>query len=206
MCNHYRNNPEALSTWAEYVSWNLPRVDPPAEKDMWPKKRGLVIGWGVEEGEEAGCPVAASMMWGIPCQVPGKRPGTKLTKHVTNVRNLESPFWRSMLNNPERRCLVPFTSFAEPVIGGGRAEHWFTVRDRPVSMFAGIWRPTEQGDAFAFLTCEPNALVAPLHPKAMPVILDEAAHVKWLTADWDEAKPLVSAYPSQLMAVESPAP
>ena len=143
-------------------------------------------------------------MWGVPCQVPGKRPGTKLTKHVTNVRNLSSPFWRSMLTNPERRCLVPFTSFAEPVIGGGRAEHWFTIKDRPLAAFAGIWRPTEVGEAFAFLTCEPSPLIAPLHPKAMPVILSEADYRAWLTGDWEDTQALASAYPSQLMAVTSP--
>lgn len=37
--------------------------------------------------------------------------------------------------------------------------------------FAGIWRPSEVGDVYACPTCEPNPLVAPLHPKAMPVIL-----------------------------------
>lgn len=204
MCNHYRNDPDQLSTWAEYIGWNLPRVDPPAETDMWPKRQGMVIGWGVEEGEEAGAPVPQSMMWGVPCQVPGKRAGTKLTKHVTNVRNLDSPFWRSMLKDPARRCLVPFSSFAEPVIGGGRAEHWFRVRDRPIACFAGIWRPTEQGNAFAFLTCEPNSLVEPLHPKAMPVVLDEADYEKWLTADWDDVKRLACPFPSQLMELVSP--
>jgi putative SOS response-associated peptidase YedK len=29
----------------------------------------------------------------------------------------------------------------------------------------------ETCDLFAFLTCEPNGVVAPIHPKAMPVIL-----------------------------------
>jgi putative SOS response-associated peptidase YedK len=55
---------------------------------------------------------------------------------------------------------------------------------------------------FAFLTCEPNPLVAPLHPKAMPVILQEADYQKWLTADWAGAAKLVAPFPSQLMAVE----
>ena len=105
-----------------------------------------------------------------------------------------------MLKDPARRCLVPFTSFAEPVIGGGRAEHWFTIRDRPLAAFAGIWRPTaEEGKAFAFLTCEPNPLVAPLHPKAMPVILPEADYRAWLTGDWDDTQALACPYPSQLI-------
>lgn len=165
-------------------------------EDVWPKRRGAVA-----RINEAGEHVFETMAWGVPRTMPGKRPGTTVTSHVTNVRNLESPFWRSMLAQPARRCLVPFSEFAEPVIGGGRAEHWFRVLDRPVAAFAGIWRPSETGEVYAFLTCEPNSLVAPLHPKAMPVILPEDAYVTWLTAPWDQAKALVQPFPAQLMAV-----
>jgi hypothetical protein len=34
--------------------------------------------------------------------MPGKS-GKPITKYVTNVRNLESPFWRSMIKDPARR-------------------------------------------------------------------------------------------------------
>ena len=201
MCNHYQNIPGAekfLPTWKEFIGFDVPAELPEHASDIYPKRQGLVL------RVDGGALVADAMMWGVPCQVPGKRPGTKLTKYVTNVRNLASPLWRSMLKDPERRCLVPFSSFAEPVIGGGRAEHWFTIRDRPLAAFAGIWRPTEQGNAFAFLTCEPNAMVAPLHPKAMPVILPEADYRDWLTGDWEETQALACSYPSQLMEVQSP--
>ena len=133
--------------------------------------------------------------------MPGKRPGTTVTKHVTNVRNLDSPFWRSTLADPARRCLVPFTKFAEPKIGAGRDEHWFSVVDAPVAAFAGIWRPSAAGHVFAFLTCEPNPLVAPLHPKAMPVLLDPFDYDRWLTAGHANACSLATAFPSQLMRV-----
>jgi len=48
-----------------------------------------------------------------------------------------------------------------------------------------------EADLFAFLTTTPNAEVAAIHPKAMPVILtgeDEIEH--WLTAPFIEASAL----------------
>lgn len=51
-------------------------------------------------------------------------------------------------------------------------------------------RPGEH-QLFAFLTCEPNAVVRPIHPKAMPVILTTADEIEmWMTADWAEAQAL----------------
>jgi putative SOS response-associated peptidase YedK len=236
MCNHYHNIPGAqhlLQTWREYISWSThatPAPDTALADDIWPRREAAVVRQCVDSGGA----VIDQMIWGVPFALPGKRAGTTVTKHITNVRNLQSPFWRSMLAKPEQRCLVPFSSFAEPKIGVGREEHWFHVNDRPVAAFAGVWRwaaaagpaakqaspddllnNLEDADqsqtaapapppakVFAFLTCAPNPLVAPLHPKAMPVILHEADYQAWLTADWAEASALAVPFPSQLMALE----
>lgn len=197
MCNHYRNIPDQISTWREYVGWSLDRPLPPelqtSAVDAWPKREALIVRNG---GDGA---FVDSMVWGVPLTVPGKRPGATVTKHVTNVRNLSSPFWRSMLANPEQRCLVPFTAFAEPKPNAGREEVWFKVTSEPVSAFAGIWRASEAGNVFAFLTCEPNPLIAPIHPKAMPVILQREDYQGWLNGG--DAQCLAAPFPSQLMEI-----
>ncbi len=140
--------------------------------------------------------ITGLMTWGVPF-------GGRL---ITNVRNLESPFWQSMLAAPHHRCLVPVTEFEEwsatpdPATGKKKAQ-WFSIPSRPVFAFAGIWRKVDGQPRYAFLTTEPNAIVGAVHPKAMPVILDESDYDAWLTLPWEEAAKRVASYPSQLMAV-----
>jgi putative SOS response-associated peptidase YedK len=199
MCNRYANDPDiqaTLSSWQEYIGWSLrPAASESAIQslslDIWPRRDAIIIR---REGKED---LLDIMPWGIPLTLAGKRPGSTITKHVTNVRNLTSPFWRGSLAQPQQRCLVPFNRFAEPIAGAGRREAWFSLRDAPVAAFAGMWRQVDQVRHFAFLTCEPNPLVAAVHPKAMPVILATEDFGAWL--DGADAHALAQPYPSQLM-------
>ena len=199
MCNHYQANLERLAEWADEAGYRA-TGEQDVSPDIWPKRPATVA------RIDGGAKILDTMIWGVPLTMPGKRPGTTVTKHVTNVRNLSSPFWKSRLANPERRCLVPFTRFAEPKPGkdaetGRPAEHWFTIANRPVAAFAGIWCPSAAGNVFAFLTCEPNPSVAPLHPKAMPVVLGEDDYDGWLMGDFVAACALAVPFPSQLMSI-----
>lgn len=146
-----------------------------------------------------------TMRWGWPPFGEVKRP-------ITNVRNLQSPMWRAALRDPQRRCLVPVTAFCEygavpdPVTKRKR-QHWFALASAQPFAFAGIWRPTDNGPRFAFLTCAPNTLVGAVHPKAMPVMLADEDLGCWLHDDWTLAQAMVRPFdPSLMREVDEGAP
>ncbi len=129
--------------------------------------------------------------WGVPG--PPQYGGAP----VTNIRNLASPHWRTWLGK-QNRCLVPATSFCEYADTKPRkTPTWFALDDdRPLFAFAGL-RTSRRGlrgpktapvegehQLFGFLTTEANAIVAPIHPKAMPVILTTPDEFnRWLEAE-----------------------
>jgi len=55
---------------------------------------------------------------------------------------------------------------------------------------------------FSFLTTEPNSVVAPVHPKAMPVLLlTEADRETWLTGSMEDALALQRSAPFDTLRV-----
>ncbi|MBO9135242.1 SOS response-associated peptidase [Rhizobium sp. B230/85] len=162
----------------------------------------------------------AMSTWGMP--TPEIHREDKPDRGVTNIRKTWIPHWQQWLGIGNR-CLVPATAFSEyeqvaDPTTGKKPLRWFVVNeDQPVFALAGIhtrWKGARgpikaprhgEHDIYAFLTTRPNALVKPIHPKAMPVMLTTREECKlWLTAPWWEAKKLQRPLPEESMMVLPP--
>lgn len=168
----------------------------------------------------------AMLRWGMPTPddhlKPNKKTGVIVDSGVTNIRNTWADHWKPWLE-PEQRCIVPATQFSEysetPDPATKRKTlHWFALNeDKPLFWFAGSWtqwsgiRKAKEGpvdvEIFAFLTTKPNAVVAPIHKKAMPVILRTPEEVDiWLNAPKKEALKLQKPLPDNDLIVLAPEP
>ncbi len=162
---------------------------------VWPNYEAPVI----LERETAGAleRVIEPMRWGMPAP-----PIANTSRGVTNVRNTSSLHWKRWLKNPASRCVVPVSRFAEPDRRTAKpvVNRWFRRPDDSLFFFAGIWTEWERNRGtrakphvarhrlFGVLTTDPNALVKPVHEKAMPVVLTTPAEVdRWLHAPIEEA-------------------
>ncbi len=202
MCNLYR-----LDVTAAQIA---DAFDADANGDQWqgdyvaPMRAAPIIRHGAKQQGARWQRFMQGMVWGIAPPSTGKLAGAA---HITNVRNLESPFWIGSLKAAPLRCLIPATSFQEwssrpDPRSGRKTAHWYSVPSQPVFALAGIWRDNGEMPFFAMLTTDANVLVSEVHPKAMPVILHREDYDTWLTGDWKDAKELVASFPSQLMKVD----
>lgn len=81
---------------------------------------------------------------------------------------------------------------------------WFSVSDQPQFAIAGFWQAIDADRYFAMVTCDPNGLVAPIHPKAMVTILAPKDHQRWLTGSQEDVVALQRPYPAERMTVRGP--
>lgn len=200
MCNRARldHEPETLrekfgAKWGPQGIWNKPIVE------LVPRALAPVVRSNETQR------IIDLMAWDVL--------GGQAAWPMTNVRQLGLRQWRALASDPAKRCLVPLTEFCEweqkPTdLGDGKkpvkAERWFSVTDQPLFAVAGFWQPTAKGSGFTMVTCDPNELVAPIHPKAMITILDPSDWDTWLHGTYEEAVALQKPYPAELMTVGPP--
>lgn len=166
--------------------------------------------WVVRENDRGrGVDVMAWDVLGGQAKRPMKAGGPPRPLAMTNVRNLGLPQWRRLAERPENRCIIPLTEFCEwppnkdPELGI-KGEMWFGVIDQPIFGVAGFWQAIGDKPGFSMVTCDPNELVAPIHPKAMITILHEDQWDRWLTGSYEDAVELQKPYPADLMTVRGP--
>jgi len=189
MCNLYRMTATVDEMKRLFGSFTGDRTNVQAQEAIYPDQTAPVI------RRVAGELTLETMTWGIPGWSDKQRP-------ITNVRNLESGFWKPMLSSPDAKVLVPVSQFCEWTgEKGAKRKVWFGMRDDPLFAFAGLCRQTADGMRYAFLTTEPNSLVAPVHPKAMPVIVGHQDYASWLESDYRTAVELALPYPSEEMKI-----
>lgn len=117
--------------------------------------------------------------------------------------DLNSYAARLGLEDPECRCLVPFTAFSEtgriPGTNGRLPLHWYEVSDASISSFAGIWKRAGSNAVFSILTTSANDLVGSSNPVRMPAILKIEDESCWLEGSGSDAAALIVPYPSRRM-------
>lgn len=201
MCNRarYRGEPETLFGSTSKLFSERPRDNRFNPKELLPRNRSYVI------RDEAEVRAWDVMTWDV---LGG---GAKFP--MTNVRQLGLPQWRKLASDPRNRCIIPLTEFAEFTpdrhdLGDGKpplkGEMWFAVKETPVFAVAGFWQNTPLGAGFAMVTCDANELVAPIHPKAMILILEEHDIDTWLTGSYEQVVELQKPYDPDKMTVRGP--
>lgn len=210
MCNLYSNttNVEAIRRLFKVSRIDTNAANLPAQPSIFPAYDGPVIRL-TGDGERQ----LVMMHWGF--VLPQREKAAKVVNNARDDKAKSSPFWRSSFE--ARRCLIPATSFAEyhpknRDENGHKTVIWFALKgseQRPPFAFAGIWR-TWQGtyrgewremNVYSMLTTKPNAVVKPIHPSRMPVMLEDEAHEQWLHGTVEEAGELLRPFPPERMAI-----
>lgn len=218
VCNLYNitTSQDAIREWTRAMRDIMGNLEPSV--DIYPNTPGPVVRNAADGQREL-----TRLLWGMP--TPAERVKGKADYGTTNIRNPQYAHWQQYVG-VENRCVVPVTSFAEPSPNpdeidpetGIKRNYWFALdADRPLFFFAGMWtrwhgvRKVKDGpgdfELYGFMTTKPNAVVAGIHEKAMPVILTTRDEVEtWLTAPWSEARHMQRTAPDDaLVIVEKPA-
>lgn len=100
----------------------------------------------------------------------------------------EKPTWRDAFS--KRHCLIPLTTFIEPIYSGKLAGNMvkFTQPEETLLIAAGIWeewvgKDGEVIDSFTIITDDPIPFVKKTGHDRSPLFLQEDAFEQWLLAE-----------------------
>ncbi len=154
-------------------------------------------------------PCVEFCVWGL---VPSWAKDQKMGYKMINARS-ESVWEKPSFRNPlrYRRCLVPANGFYEWKATPGekrKTPYLFTLKDRPLFSFAGLWEVWNDRDGgelytFTILTRAANTFMKPYHAR-MPLILQKEQEGDWLNhAHYrpEELDPVLHAGAVELQAV-----
>ncbi len=173
MCIHYQFINGTYKDVAEYAE--LPPIEPKGvwERDLWPKRQGLII----KQHREP-----AVMSWGFSHPT--------LNKVVPNARadKLHSPMWQHAFK--QYRCLIPLNSWFE----NGMDERKYALRlHEPICCVAGLH---DGRGAYTMIMTEANPFIERFHDR-MPIILHKRDFDQWLN---EPAVELLVPYQGEILA------
>lgn len=198
MCNLYTTRVSAAEVAATFRA-RMPTSFNASAGEVYPGGPGMVV------REEEGARILQAMTWGFPLPQKSKKTGAPIKpKPVNNIADLTSFMWRFVAAKPEHRCIIPLTGFCEAEgEKGAKTRTWFSVRDRPIFAWAGLWKDSpEWGAVYSGLMTDCNEAIRPVHDR-MPVLLHEEDYDLWLHASLDDVMGFQGrCFPDELIGIE----
>ena len=180
--------------------WEMP-------EDFTPRRnlRPTEEAWIVASHPSRDIKTVSARWW---CQPDGAREWeAKFPSFNIRVDTMDQKRLWSPLLKKGKRCIFPIDAFYEwPVKGRGVPPVKIMLADRGPYGIAGLWSTWfdngEQKYSFATFTVEPNEFMKPIHPQAMPVILDSPELQKLWLMDGD--RDLLVPYAGEMAVDQMP--
>lgn len=197
MCNRYRpGDREKITSLFGAPSLRIFNDGP---RIVHPRDPGFVI------RQVDGAMVLDQMTWGFPVVLKGKN-GTPLKPRPVNNARFDKlgGFWLKWVRNPERRCLIPTSAYAEAVgKSGAMTTTWLSLRDTPIFAWAGLWDSSDQwGPVYTGVMTYNAPELAYVHDRS-PVILSSDDWQTWLNAPLEDLARFDRPWPASEMAVDA---
>jgi putative SOS response-associated peptidase YedK len=141
------------------------------------------------------------MQWGlIPSWAKDPSIGSKLINARSETVH-EKPSFRSAFKH--KRCLIVADGFYEwqKQGNGPKQPFYFSMKDRSVFAFGGLWESWQDIETCTILTTSANELLKPIHER-MPVIIKPEDYGVWLDPiieRTDVLSPIFEPFPSDRM-------